>query len=184
MSDVTLLLQRLQEGDAVAAHELAPLVYTELRRLAKYKMAREKPGQTLQPTSLVHEAWLRLGGGEFQNRAHFFAAAAEAMRRILVERARRKQTSKRGAGVIEHVDIDEVEIIVPPCKDAETLAVHEALDALAGRDSKAAELVKLRYFVGLGFEEAASVMGISVTTAHREWAYARVWLHDYILANR
>jgi RNA polymerase sigma factor (TIGR02999 family) len=184
MNEVTLLLQRLQKGDSVASEELAPLVYTELRRMAAAKMARDRAGQTMQPTSLVHEAWIRLGGGDFQNRHHFFAAAAEAMRRILVERARRKQAEKRGGGKAEHVDIDEIEIIAPPGKDEETLAVHEALDALAAHAPRKAELVKLRYFVGFSFEETADVLGISVATAHREWAYARVWLHDQILATR
>jgi RNA polymerase sigma factor (TIGR02999 family) len=182
-SDVTLLLQRLQQGDSLAADELAPLVYSELREMAAAKMAREK-GQTLQATSLVHEAWIRLGGGDFHNRGHFFAAAAEAMRRILVERARRKQAEKRGGPSVEHVNIDEVEIIAPPGKDEETLAVDDALDALAAHDPRKAEVVKLRYFVGLSFEETAEVLGISMATAHREWAYARVWLHDQILAER
>jgi RNA polymerase sigma factor (TIGR02999 family) len=184
MNDITVLLHRLQQADSIAADELAPLVYQELRRVAAQKMAREVPGQTLQATALVHEAWMRLGDGEFQNRAHFFAAAAEAMRRILVERARRKQAEKRGGGEAEHVAIDEIDIIAPPAKDEETLAVHDALDALAAHDPRKAELVKLRYFVGLSFEETAEVLGISLATAHREWAYARVWLHDQILAER
>jgi len=179
-SDVTLLLQRVQNGDSQAANELAPLVYSELRRLAAAKMARERPGQTLQPTSLVHEAWLRLGDGQFENRGHFFSAAAEAMRRILVERARRKQAEKRGGGVVEHVDIDEVEVIAPPAKDEETLAVHEALDALAALDPRQADIVKLRYFVGLSFEETAEVIGVSVRTAKSEWAHARAWLFQKI----
>jgi RNA polymerase sigma factor (TIGR02999 family) len=184
MSDVTLLLQRLQSGDPLAANELAPLVYTELRRLAASRMAREQPGQTLQPTGLVHEAWLRLGNGVFQNRYHFFAAAAEAMRRILVERARRKLAEKRGSGQVEHVTLDEIEVIAPPAQDDETLAVHEALDDLAAQDPRKAELVKLRYFVGFTFDEAAEVLGISLATAHREWAYSRAWLHERILASR
>jgi RNA polymerase sigma factor (TIGR02999 family) len=184
VSDVTLLLQRLQDGDGSAADQLAPLVYSELRRMAAQKMAQEKPGQTIQPTCLVHDAWRRLGGGHFNSRAQFFSAAAEAMRRILVERARRKQAEKRGGGVADHVAIDEVELIAPPARDEETLAVHEALDLLAARDPRKAELVKLRYFVGLSFEETAELLGISIATANREWAYAKVWLHDLILANR
>ena len=184
MSDVTFLLQRLQNGEPVAAGELAPLVYKELRRLAASKMARDRAGLNMQPTSLVHEAWLRLGGGEFQNRQHFFAAAAQAMRRILVERARRKQAEKRGGGEAAHVDIDEIEIIAAPAKDEETLAVDEALERLAVHDPRQAELVKLRYFVGLSFDEAAEILGISVRTAKGEWAHARAWLFREIQALR
>jgi RNA polymerase sigma factor (TIGR02999 family) len=183
MSEVTRLLHRLQKGDSMAAGELAPLVYSELRRLAVAKMARERGGQTLQPTSLVHEAWLRLGDGVFANRAHFFGAAAEAMRRILVDRARRKLREKRG-GNVEHVDIDDVEIAAPVGNEEETLAVNEALEQLAAHDPMKAELVKLRYFVGFSFEETAEVLGVSVTTAKREWAYARAWLHRKIMAGR
>lgn len=149
--------------------------------MAAQKMAREKPGQTIQATGLVHEAWLRLGNGNFNNRAHFFSAAAEAMRRILVERARRKEAGKRGAGEAQHVNLEDVEIVAPTAKDEETLAVHEALDALAARDPEKAELVKLRYFVGLSFEEIAEVLGFSVTTARRSWSYARAWLQAYLL---
>ena len=184
MSDVTLLLQRVQNGDAQAANELAPLVYSELRRIAAGKMRHEQPGHTLQPTALVHEAWLRLGDGQFENRAHFFSAAAEAMRRVLVERARRKLTEKRGGGEAEHVSADEVDVIAPIARDEETLAVHEALDALAANHPRKAELVKLRYFVGLSFEEAAEVLGISAATAYREWAYARVWLREEVVSQR
>lgn len=183
VSDVTRLLNALQQGDSAAADELLPLVYAELRRVAALKMAHERPGQTLQPTALVHEAWLRLGDGVFANRAHFFSAAAEAMRRILVERARRKHRQKRGGGA-EHVDIDEIEIAAPVADDEELLAVHEALDRLATDDARKAELVKLRYFVGLSFEEAAEILGVSVPTAHRDWAYARAWLHQEITAGR
>jgi len=147
--------------------------------MAAAKMAREQPGQTLQATALVHEAWLRLGEGVFANRAHFFAAAAEAMRRILVESARRKHREKRGGGA-EHVDIAELEIAAPLGGEEESLAVHEALDRLAAQDARKAEVVKLRYFVGLGFEETAEILGISVPTAKREWAYARAWLHQAI----
>ena len=164
----------------ISADELLPMVYTELRRLAAARMSRESPGHTLQPTALVHEAWLRLGeGARFENRAHFFGAAAEAMRRILVERARRKQREKRGGGA-EHVDVDAVEIAAPTTNDDELLAIHEALDRLATHDARKAELVKLRYFAGLSFEETATVLGISVPTAHRDRAYARAWLHQEI----
>jgi RNA polymerase sigma factor (TIGR02999 family) len=154
-------------------------VYAELRQMASAKMARERSGQTLQATALVHEAWLRLSDGVFQSRAHFFGAAAEAMRRILVDRARRKKASKNGGGA-EHVDIEEVEIAAPLGNGDEMLAVHEALDRLAAYDSRKAELVKLRYFTGLSFEEVAEVLGISVRTAARDWDFARAWLHREI----
>jgi RNA polymerase sigma factor (TIGR02999 family) len=159
--------------------ELLPLVYQELRKLAAQKMAREQPGHTLQATALVHEAWLRLGDGVFANRAHFFGAASEAMRRILIERARRKRREKRGSGA-EHVDVGELEIAAPVGNEEEALAVHEALDRLTAHDARKAEVVKLRYFVGFSFEETAEVLGISVPTAKREWAYARAWLHQEI----
>ena len=185
MNDINHLLDTLQEGDPIAADQLLVLVYSELRRLAAAKMSREAPGQTLQPTALVHEAWLRLGGDgqHWENRAHFFGAAAEAMRRILVESARRKLREKRGGGV-EHVDVDEIEIAAPMPNNDELLAVHEALDRLAVLDARKAELVKLRYFAGLSFEETAEVLGISVPTAHRDWAYARAWLHQEISGAR
>ena len=176
---VTLLLEAIALGEAGAADALLPLVYRELQQLARAKMAREQPGHTLQPTALVHEAWLRLGGQSFENRAHFFGAAAEAMRRILIERARRKLREKRGGGG-EHVDVDEIEIAAPVANDEELLAVHEALDALTTHDARKAQLVKLRYFAGLSFEEIGEVLGISVPTAHRDWAYARAWLHQEI----
>ncbi len=179
MSDVTRLLAAIQHGDARAGEALLPLVYAELRQLARAKMAREQPGHTLQPTALVHEAWLRLGDQPFENRAHFFGAAAEAMRRILIERARRRLREKRGGGG-EHVDVDEIEIAAPVANDEELLAVHEALDRLAAHAARKAELVKLRYFAGLSFEEIAEALGISVPTAHRDWAYARAWLHQEI----
>ena len=178
-SDITLLLDAMRGGDGEAGAKMLPLVYAELRQLARVKMAGEQPGHTLQATALVHEAWLRLGDARFENRAHFFGAAAEAMRRILVERARRKQRGKRGAGV-EHVDVDEIEIAAPVANDDELLAIHDALDRLAAHDPRKAELVKLRYFAGLSFEETAGVLGISVPTAHRDWAYARAWLHQEI----
>ena len=181
MSDVTRLLEAVRHGDARAGEELLPLVYAELRQLARAKMAREQPGHTLQPTALVHEAWLRLGEQSFENRAHFFGAAAEAMRRILIERARRKLAAKHGAGA-EHVDADDIEIAAPS-KDDELLAVHEALDALAAHDARKAELVKLRYFAGLTIDEAADVLGISAPTAKRDWTYARAWLFRQIKAS-
>lgn len=146
-------------------------------------MAREQPVQTLQPTALMHEAWLRLGDGTFENCAHFFSAAAEAMRRILIERARRKHREKRGSGA-EHLDVDDLEIAAPTTNDDELLAIHAALDRLAAHDPRKAELVKPRYFAGLSFEEAASVLGIAIATAHRDWAYARAWLHEQISRDR
>src|SRR6186713_2521651 len=183
MSDVTRLLEAIQHGDASAGEELLPLVYAELRQLARAKMAREQPGHTLQPTALVHEAWMRLGETRFENRAHFFGAAAEAMRRILVERARRRHREKRGGGA-EHLDVDELEIAAPLGNEEESLAVDEALDQLAAQDTRKAEVVKLRYFVGFSFEETAEVLGISVPTAKRDWAYARAWLHQEIAADQ
>jgi RNA polymerase sigma factor (TIGR02999 family) len=181
MSDVTRLLDAIQHGDPCASEALLPLVYAELRALARAKMAREQPGHTLQPTALVHEAWLRLGDQRFENRAHFFGAAAEAMRRILIERARRKLAARNGAGA-EHVDVDDIEIAAPTTKDDELLAVHEALDRLAAHDARKAELVKLRYFAGLSIDEAADVLGISGPTAKRDWTYARAWLFREIKA--
>ncbi len=177
-ADVTQLLQAIDTGEADSASALLMRVYADLRNMAAAHMAREAPGQTLQPTALVHEAWLRLvdeeGRARFENRAHFFAAAAEAMRRILVERARRRRTEKRG-GDRERVTLGAEELAAPAAPD-EILAVHEALDKLALVSARKAELVKLRYFVGLTFEEAASLLGISVPTAERDWAYARAWL--------
>ena len=178
MSEITHLLGRLEQGDAKAAEDLLPLVYDELRRLAASKMANEAPGHNLQPTALVHEAWLRLGGSDapsFQNRAHFFGAAAEAMRRILIERARRRVAAKRGAGAAM-VDVDEIEIPSPVADDDQLLAVNEALEKFATLDPHKAELVKLRYFVGMSFDEAATALGIAVPTAKQWWAYARAWL--------
>ncbi len=183
MSDVTRLLEAVRHGDARAGEELLPLVYQELRQLARAKMARENPGHTLQPTALVHEAWLRLGDQPFESRAHFFAAAAEAMRRILIDRARRKLTEKHGARA-EHLDADDIEIAAPVDREDELLAVHEALDALAARDARKAELVKLRYFVGLTIDEAAEVLGVSAPTAKRDWTYARAWLFRAISQSR
>ena len=161
------------------AEALLPLVYEELRRLAACRMAAENPGMTLQATALVHEAWLRLGEQTFENRAHFFSAAAEAMRRILVDRARRVAREKHGGGA-KHVDHADLEIAAPLADGPELLAVHDALDRLAEHDPRNAELVKLRYFVGLSFEETAEVLGVSVRTAKRDWNYARAWLHRAI----
>ena len=180
MADLTLLLDALQRGEPAAAGALLTEVYAELRQLARAKMAREQPGHTLQPTALVHEAWLRLGDQRFENRAHFFGAAAEAMRRILVEAARRKHAARRGGGHA-HADVDEIQIAAP-VPDDELLAVHEALDRLAAQDARKAELVKLRYFAGLTIDEAADVLGISAPTAKRDWTYARAWLFREIKA--
>lgn len=179
MPDLTLFLGAIQRGEPDAPSALLAQVYAELRQLARAKMAREQPGHTLQATALVHEAWLRLGDARFENRAHFFGAAAEAMRRILIERARRKLAAKHGAGA-EHVDVDDIEIAAAGEKEDELLAVHEALDALAVHDARKAQLVKLRYFVGLTIEEAAEVLGISAPTAKRDWTYAKVWLYRAI----
>ena len=179
MSAVTVILNRAQQGDPLAAGELLPLVYEELRKLATAKMSREQSGHTLQPTALVHEAWLRLAGddgqAQFQNRAHFFGAAAEAMRRILIERARRRMAAKRGGGAAS-LDVDELEIPSPIADDDTLLAVNEALEKFTVVDPRKAELVKLRYFVGLNFEETAAALGIAVPTAKQWWAYARAWL--------
>lgn len=174
--DLTQLLNRLSGERNVSADQLLPLVYQELRRVAAQKMARETPGQTLQATALVHEAWMRVGGESqsWESRAHFFGAAAEAMRRILIDRARSKRATRHGAG-LERVNADEVEIIAP-VQDDELLAVNDALDQFAAHDAQKAELVKLRYFAGLTIEEAADVLGISAPTAKRYWAYARAWL--------
>ncbi len=181
MNDVTRILSALESGDARATEELLPLVYEELRRIAAHKMAGEAAGHTLQATALVHEAWLRLLGPDdrgWQNRAHFFAAAAEAMRRILVEHARRRQSQKRGAGAL-HLELAEDSLILAAPPD-ELLAVHEALDTLAKEDAQAAELVKLRYFVGMTMDEAAHAMDLPKRTAEGIWTYARVWLHREI----
>ncbi len=178
MSEVTRILDLIAQGDPGAAEKLLPLVYEELRRVAAHKMANEAPGHTLQPTELVHEAWMRLTAGEephWANRAHFFGAAAEAMRRILVERARRRIAWKRGGGA-ERVSLDEVEIPLVAEDDERLLAVDEALEKLAAFHPRQAELVKLRYFTGMSFEEAAAVLGIAVRTAKEWWAYARAWL--------
>jgi RNA polymerase sigma factor (TIGR02999 family) len=178
MNDVTRILSAIEQGDPRAAGELLPLVYDELRRLARQRLAREQPGQTLQATALVHEAYLRLVAGEaaprWDSRGHFFAAAAEAMRRILVDNARRKAAEKRG-GQRERQGLAEVDIAAPALPE-DLLALDEALAKLAAHDPDKAQLVKLRYFAGLSEEEAARALGISRTTAHRHWRYAKVWL--------
>jgi RNA polymerase sigma factor (TIGR02999 family) len=177
-AEVTAILNEMRAGNA-SADDLIRAVYTELRKLAAAKMAREPAGHTLQATALVHEAWLRLGNVQFENRSHFFGAAAEAMRRILVDRARRKGALKNGSGA-EHRDIEDLEIAAPLGNDDEILALHEALDRLAAYDPRKADLVKLRYFTGLSIEEAAEVLGISERTAARDWDFARAWLHREI----
>jgi RNA polymerase sigma factor (TIGR02999 family) len=185
VSTPTRILEALAQGDPTAANELLPLVYQELRKLAAHKMAGQAPGHTLQPTALVHEAWLRLAGkepGRFAGRAHFFAAAAEAMRHILIDSARRKRAARHGGGQVR-VEMEDV-AIASATDDNELLAVDDVLDKLAAEDAKKAELAKLRYFVGMTFEEAADVLGISVATAKRHWAYARAFLYEEIRANR
>jgi RNA polymerase sigma factor (TIGR02999 family) len=181
MSEVTRILTAIEEGNRQATEELLPLVYSELRRMAAHKMAAEPAGHTLQPTALVHEAWLKLVDSpaqSWQNRAHFFGAAAEAMRRLLIARARRKHTQRRGAGAA-HLDVDELEI-ASPVPDERLLALDAALERFAAAEPRQAELVKLRYFVGLKIAEAAEILGISEATAKRWWAYARAWLFHEI----
>lgn len=177
MNEVTRILAAIDQGDTQAAEQLLPLVYDDLRRLAAHKLAREKPGQTFDATALVHEAYLRLVGGQgeprpFQGSGHFFAAAATAMRRILIDHARRKQAQKHGGG-LHRQDLD---VVAAPVPDEELLALDEALTKLATQDPVKARLVELRYFAGLTGEQAAQVLGISPTTADRHWAYARAWL--------
>jgi RNA polymerase sigma factor (sigma-70 family) len=198
MSDVTRILAQFDSGDPAAADQLLPLVYEELRKLAAAKLAHEKPGQTLQATALVHEAYLRLVGQEsgrhddspearvadqasvkWDSRGHFFAAAAEAMRRILVERARGKATDKRGGG-LQRFDVDAIDVAAGATPE-QLLAIDEALDKLSRDDPTAAEIVKLRYFAGMTVEQAAKATGISTPTAYRHWNYARVWLHSELL---
>jgi RNA polymerase sigma factor (TIGR02999 family) len=179
MSNVTRLLEAAHNGDRQAAAELLPLVYDELRKLAAAKMAAENPGHTLDATALVHETYLRLVDGDkaqhWNSRGHFFAAAAEAMRRILVDQARKKKSRKHGGG-LERVPLEEVEISIPqPALDL--LAVNDALEKFERLDKAGADLVKLRYFAGLTLAQAADVLGISSSTADRQWAYARAWLH-------
>ena len=185
MSEFTRILNAAQVGDAKAQDDLLPLVYHELRQLAARKMAHESGMQTLQPTALVHEAWLRLGGDEqptWENRTHFFCAAAEAMRRILIDRARSKQAVRHGGGQ-QRLDVDEVEIAAPMQED-ELLAVNEALDRFSQHAPQKAELVKLRYFAGFGLKEAGQVLGISEPTAVRWWTYSKAWLYQAIQETR
>lgn len=179
VSEFTRILEGVQQGDPKATEDFLPLVYDELRRLAAHRMANEAPGHTLQPTALVHEAWLRLIGGEtsaqFQNRAHFFAAAAEAMRRILIDRARRKRAVRHGGGQ-QRVELEEVDI-ASAAEDDQLIALSEALDKLAVEHKVEVELVKLRYFVGMSIDEAAEALGISPRTAKYYWTHARAWLY-------
>jgi RNA polymerase sigma factor (TIGR02999 family) len=183
VSDVTRILEAMERGNGEAAEQLLPLVYSELRRLAAYKMAQENPNHTLQPTALVHEAWLKLVGQEnrrWQDRNHFFAAAAEAMRRILTDNARRKLRQRHGGG-FQRVEMED-------CAATQTgdeiLAVDEALEKFSRLDPQRAQVVKLRYFVGLSFEEVADVLGISEPTAKRYWSFARAWLLEEIRSKR
>jgi RNA polymerase sigma factor (TIGR02999 family) len=180
MNEVTRILDAIEQGDSGAAAQLLPLVYDALRRLAAERMAQEKPGLTLQPTALVHEAYLRLvGNGEerhWDSRGHFFAAAAEAMRRILIDNARRKLSAKHGGGLI-HREADPDDFPVANARDPlEAMAVHEALDRLAQKSPRKAELVKLRYFLGCTMAEAAQILGIAPATAEGDWTYAKAWL--------
>jgi RNA polymerase sigma factor (TIGR02999 family) len=182
MADVSHLLEAMAFGDPDASAQLLPLVYDDLRRLAARQLAHEAPGQTLDPTSLVHEAYLRLVGVDqgthWDGRNHFFAAAAQAMRRILVENARRKRCLKRGGGLVRR-ELDEAELLAPQPRE-DLLALDEALTQLAATDRAAADLVQLRYFGGLAMPEAAQVLGLSLRTAERIWTYARAWLHQQI----
>ena len=179
MSDPAPVLNGLEGREPQAASDLLPLVYEELRKLAAHKLVNEAPGQTLQPTALVHEAWLRLVQADdpkFQNRAHFFAAAAEAMRRILIERARRKSAKRHGGG-LERVELDQLDLPEKASDDL-LLRVNTALEGLAREDGRAAELVKLRFFAGLSVEQAAQALGVTDRTARRDWRFARAWLFD------
>jgi RNA polymerase sigma factor (TIGR02999 family) len=180
MNEVTKILSAIEQGDPQAASQLLPLVYDELRQLAAQKLAHETPGQTLQPTALVHEAYLRLVGDEhgahWDNRGHFFAAAAEAMRRILVDNARRKHSQKHGGGLARQ-ELDPGQITTPEVRE-DLLALDEALTKLAVANPQAAQLVQLRYFAGVSIPEAAQTLGISPRSADRLWAYARAWLHQ------
>src|SRR5262249_8976520 len=187
MTEVTRILSAIEQGEPCAAERLLPLVYDELRRLAAQKLAQEKPGQTLQETALVHEAYVRLvGSGEvgrgeqrWDSRGHFFAAAAEAMRRILIERARAKRSAKRGGGR-KRLDIDALDLATRAAPD-QLLALDDALAKLAGEDPAAARLVELRYFAGLTVDQAGAALGMSTATAYRHWKYARAWLHSELL---
>ena len=182
MSDVTNILSKIEAGDPSAAEKLLPLVYNELRKLAAAKLAQEKPGQTLQATSLVHDAYIRLVDVEkaqhWNSRGHFFAAAAEAMQRILVENARRKMRSRHG-GTLTRVNLDEAELVAALPPD-ELLDLNDAIENLAAHDLQAAELVRLRYFAGLSVEQAAHALSLSRSDAYRHWTYARAWLFSQI----
>lgn len=182
MSDVTQILSAMEHGDCSAAEQLLLLVYAELRKLAERRLAQEKPGQTLQATALVHDAFIRLVDvnrvQQWTSRGHFFAAAAEAMRRILVERARRKLRARHGGG-LQRIDLDNV-LVVSSAADESLLALDEAVQRLAREESEAAEVVKLRYFAGLTIEETALALGISIRTVNRHWAYARAWLYQQL----
>ena len=183
--DVTQILSAIDSGDPKAVEQLLPLVYEELRRLAAHKMANERPGQTLQATALVHEAYLRLvqeSNHQWQNRSQFFAVAAETMRRILVDRARRRQSLKRG-GNFERTEVDLVELPVA-ADDSLVLRVHGALDELAVEDPVKAEVVKLKFFVGLSSEEVASVLGLNEKTVRRHWSFAKAWLFQNMSAGK
>jgi RNA polymerase sigma factor (TIGR02999 family) len=180
LSEVTRILSALEQGEPNAAEQLLPLIYDELRQLAAQRLAQERPGQTLQATALVHEAYLRLVGSEqaqhWNSRGHFFAAAAEAMRRILVDQARRNHSRKHGGGLVRQ-DLDAVDIVLPEIPE-DLVALDEALNKLAAVDKPAAELIQLRFFAGLPLAEAARLLDISPRTADRLWAYARAWLHQ------
>jgi len=184
MSDATRVLSRIESGDPVATEQLLPLVYDELRKLAAAKLAQEKPGQTLQATALVHEAYMRLVGSDhgqqWESRGHFFAAAAEAMRRLLIESARRKGRQRQSIGQ-PTADVALAAAIDVPVD--ELMAIDEALEKLAAQDQQAAELAKLRYFAGLSIEEAAQALGISRATAYRHWTYARAWIRCEVLGD-
>jgi RNA polymerase sigma factor (TIGR02999 family) len=184
MSEVTQILNAIEQGDPTAADQLLPLVYEELRQLAAHKLAQEKPGHTLQATALVHEAYLRLvgadKGGHWNSRGHFFGAAAEAMRRILLNRARDNKRLKRGGGR-QRIDIDQIEIAIDT-DDDQLLAIDEALTKLAAQDATAAQLVNLRFFAGLTLQDAAASLGLAGRTAERQWAYARAWLFAHLTA--
>ena len=187
MSEVTHVLSRMHDGDPSAAEELLPLVYDELRTLAAAKLVQERPGQTLQATALVHEAYLRLVGDEqaqrWDNRRHFYAAAAEAMRRILIEEARRKQSLRRG-GAMTRIELDDAAAAPQTVDPATLLTLDEALSKLAAIDSESAKLVNLRYFAGLSVDEAAAALGVSARTAKRNWSYARAWLQRELERDR
>jgi len=181
---MTQLLSAIEADDALAADKLLPLVYQELRHIAAHKMAKEKPGQTLQPTALVHEAWLRLGGDQqphWQNRAHFFGAAAEAMRRILIDRARKRQV-RESSGLASPAPLDESQIEIKVPGD-ELFAIHEVIDRLQVIDNDAAQLVKLRYFVGMNMTQTAEALGLSTRSAERLWTFSKSWLRDAMTQN-